>query len=609
MNEHKKSIIKPILIVAVAVAMIYLTGAWKLAKWLPLDFGKLESSVLMQKKGTDFLEEFVSSSILKLFSSSPYIADMAKFVREHPDNAEYQFGWSVFCMMERCGDPAYYCRKAEQLDPDNALYPYWLGLIYTRNQSGSYWKTEAMPDSALAAFERAGKIEPDNAAIDLAKLDVFVEEVDSTRQSYYYRRSEDISIRFKKLTEEGRAAIIAAMNKPEYRGHTAEGISAGFKLMKDSDNNNFYNKMHYYTTCPLQRFMLPIAGIKLFVDDIRPFENRDRVEAVADTLLRLSNIGLMMRDDLDRTMIQHMIGSVITTKCMDMLGDLYLLNDMPVEERLTGQFSAENKNSRVLRTHPINTGFWNTLITKVFPFIAVFIMLQPAAFITLAVAIVAIIILLIFGSDSQIKTRISSRIAVIVFGALLTIFFFFGAIATNFIFEPYLIIAGSAFIVGMAILIYRLARGCRAPKLSLFLPIMLIIIGGIGALCAFTRIYSLAYIGFLIAICAFAFKALRKSNAGFRSGVLYIASISAELFAFFGLLIVIIWFIVASPMSKFMNMTEYNLMVEFEGPGAELYPAEYNSIGHYLPIPGANNHLRDKRIERLEEMFDGVDLK
>lgn len=352
--------------------------------------------------------------------------------------------------------------------------------------------------------------------------------------------------------------------------------------------------------------MSQTAGVKLFVHDIRPFNDINRTEAVADTLLKLANFGLMMRTDTSRVVIQHLIGSVITSVSLDMLGDLYVLNGMPVEARLTGQYTAENVNSRTLLSRPDPGNYWNSFYTNVLPLLGIFAIIQPALIVVFLIAIIAIIILILCRNIVQVKTSISERIAALLFGVMMTLFFFIGTTVKQFFLEPYLIISGSLFVVGLGLVVFRLVRRRKTGKLSGLLPIVLMSMGIIGALCALTQIIQLAYLGFSLFVFILAYMVSKKSNVGLKGIIPYIARITAELFAFFALIMIILWLIVAGPMTKFMNLTTYNMMIEFHGPQALLFKADYSRISHYNPVPDMENPSYAKRIARLEEMFGEI---
>lgn len=603
MKVKTKTVFIPILILIISIASIWITSAWKLFKWLPVHFGKPEPRISMQFSEDQSFVEIASASILEMFSSSIDMDDIEDFVNQHPNNADYQFALGVLCMMENRGDPTPFFRKAEQNDPSNALYPFWLGLTYARNQSGSYWGTPSMADSAIAAFERAEKLEPDNAAIDLAKLDIYYTSVDTVAdQNYRLRRDKDFVSRHNLLTEQGREAIEAALTKTKYRGHATETIEPVFRLLKDSGENTFFAKIQIYSAFPLQRFLSQAGGLRIYIEDIRPFDDRARTEALADTLLRLSNLGLMMRDDPSRTLIQHMIGSFISTSFFDLMGDLYYLNDMPATARLTGQCYAETKNARTFIIPPIVYGFWRTLIGRVFPALAIFVLIQPVLYLSLVIALMAIIILL-FRRDLQNKPGIPAGLMTVIYGVLLSVIFFVLSISPDYLFEPYLIITSGVVVVGLGILVYRMMKRRSSPEKSLFAPILIIVIGISGVVSVLARIPYLAYLGFPLAVCAQTFRYSRKYSAGFFDMMPFIARVSTGLFAFLSLVILVIWFVVASPLTKIIDMTDYNIMVEFGGPGAKLYPSDYSSIVHFKPTPDYSNPKLDKRIDRLEEMF------
>ncbi len=611
MSDRAKIVLMPVLIVAVSLLLIGITGAWKLTKWLPpsLEFSNYRADRL------DLLFEGPRTDLIDMLTSTASIDDIAKFVDNHPDNPEYQFALGAMR-----GNGIENFRRAEELDPTNPIYPFWLGLTYShRPLKGMISISLYDSDSALAAFERASKLDPENAAIDLAKAYALTEVTESTSlASYRARLVEDRSLFHNILTEKGRECIIGAMDKTLFRSYYSDAVSASLRLLSDSGNNTFTNRsllmaggvrsFHYFGG---------LTAIKLFVEDIGPFEDEERVSAVADTLLKLANIGLMMRDDPSKSSGQFVYSTVITTICLDMLGDLYLLNDMPVEARLAGQFMAETKNWRHNISSMFYYGYLSREIRRVLPPLGIFAAIQVSAIFVLALFFVAMAILLIKGApveESGLEWWPSLRAVLLGFG--LTIIFLIGIrlnepMANVFAREIYLVVIASIFVASFGILIYRIATKRRSfgEHLSPFVAVMLICL--VAFACFIIKIPALSFSGFAIGIILSALHSSRGKADRFRKFSALTAKFSALYFVAFTLIIILVWINCDIFLHIYMNSNDYSFKYAVAGP--QLYiespiPAlEYGA--HFQPNESVKNVARAKRIARLEEMFGEIENK
>jgi len=611
MSDRAKIILMPVLIVAVSLLLIGITDAWKLTKWLPpsLEFSNYRADRL------DLLFGSPSTDLIDMLTSTASIDDIAKFVDNHPENAEYQFALGAMR-----GNGIENLRRAEELDPTNPTYPFWLGLTYSHRPLKSMTSISLYdPDSALAAFERASKLDPDNAAIDLAKAYVLTEVTESTSlASYRARLVEDRSLFHNILTEKGRECIIEAMDKTLFRSYYSDAVSASLRLLSDSGNNTFTNRSHL-SAGGVQSFHYfgGLTAIKLFFEDIAPCDSEERVSAVADTLLKMANIGLMMRDDPSKSSGQFVYSTIITTICLDILGDLYLLNDMPVEARLAGQFMAETKNWRHNTSSMFYNGYLNRGIRRVLSPLGIFAAVQVSAIYILVLFVLSMALMLIKGAPvEKIGLGYWSSLKAVLLGFGLTIIFYIGIalngpIADVFVQEVYLIVLASIFIASSGILIYRIATKRRSfdEHLLPFLSVMLICLAAFG--CFITRIPTLSFSGFAIGIILSALYYSRGKTDRFRKFSALTAKFSAMYFVAFTLIIILVWINCSSFLYIFMNSNDYSFKYAVGGP--QLYiespiPAlEYGA--HFQPNESVKNVARAKRIARLEEMFGEIENK
>ena len=583
----------PVIVVAASIFLIWISDAWHFAKWMPPAFGKQ-----------------IGKSALGI-NCFGYIQDtndkINEFVAMHPDNPEYHFGWALMCGKDEEIDVFAHLHKAEELDPTNPIYSYWLGLAYSYALSG--FRIRLIPDispdsAALAAFDRAEKLEPNNAAIDLARLNVLIKD-DETPTSYRQRRGQDFSTHGSVLTPEGREVMCSAMNKTEYRSHGTEAISIGLKLLKDSGQNTFFSRVMFLASAPIQRYLSESKGVKLFIDDIGPFSNREDAEAVADTIIDLMHLGLMMRNDPDRTLIQHMIGNILTRIAADLLGDLYLVNEMPSSERLVGEMMAESYNWRAMwqtTNQSRITLFGFTPIHLVNLFIAAIVQLLYIGLFLLF--IIGLICTLIGGIPAErlhlTKTRLWTAFAVII-SAL------FSVIVSAFVIEKGAVaaIAFSSVItmLGIVFLIIRFFEKRKGNRLSFALPIYLIIVGSLGILTAALNL-QLMPISIPIAVVLGAMYATFRNENRMSIFWSLLLKLSAETVVVFTVILIICWMLSGSQLSSFMNMKEINVMTNITGPNARMPEInEYDFSAHYIRNDGTYEYNRVERLKRLEELF------
>jgi hypothetical protein len=611
MSTKIKFYLKPLTLIAVCFFILWISDAWKLSKWLP---PSLKSS---SRKADRLGLLFASSgtSLIDMLTSCASIEEIAKFVDNHPDNADYQFALGA---MREYGIEN--MRRAEELDPTNPIYPYWLGISYLQRPIQSMaGKSSYDPDSALAAFKRASILDPENAAIDLAKAYALTEITEcSSTVSYRARLVHDYSLFHNILTEEGRECIIEAMDKTSFRSYSSDAVSASLRLLSDSGNNTFNNRTIFAIGgVRLLGFHGGLTAIKLFVEDIRPFEDEERVSATADTLLRLSNLGLMMRDDPSMSIIQFIYGSLVTTICLDMLGDLYLLNDMPVEARLAGQFMADIKNWRHNASSMFYYGFLGRKIVRVLNPLGLFAAIQVSTIFILALFVAAMAILLIKGAPAEEKDSICwlFYLKAVFLGFGLTMLFFVMImidVTTNAFFREILLVAiASVFIASSGILIYRIATKRRSFDEHLFGFISSMLICLVAIACFLFKLPILCFSGFAIGIILSALHNSRKKADRLRNSSALIAKSSALCFAVFTVIIIIVWIYCSNFLYIYMNHNDYSFKYAVSGKlFSDLDQLQISDYGaHFQPNESVKNLAREKRIERLEEMFGKIENK
>jgi len=610
MTQKKSFILMPLLIVAVAALLIWLTGAWQFAKWLPPTgiFQKGDFDISSRFYGGHESSDDLLIGLLDVFSKPTNREAIKRFVDDHPDNAEYNFGWVMFG-----GDKAY-LHKAEQLDPDNPLYPYWLGLLYAKNPSG-HIDNELIPDSALAAFDRARKLEPNNAAIDLASMEILIEQTDDTilssyRQKRGYRngKHDDPSTIGFYITEQGREVMRSAMTKSEYRGHGMEAAYIGLRLLEDSGQNTFFSRTEYLYSCPIPRFMAESRAVKLFVKDIGSFENKADIEAVADTLIDLAHIGFLMSDDPGRTVIQHLIGMVLTSIVRDLLGDLYLVNNLPSSERVIGEWQTEAAIWKVLWSRSAWRGIAYDLTPTHLTFLLIGAVAQAISIIMFLLFIIGFIGMLIkkpiVEAISVKKAAFwSTFITILLIGVLILSVAISSADElgkTIFTFIPIAIL-----VLGVALLIIRYAIKKLASRLGFVLSIVFIISGLILILVPVLNSPYVLLLYIPLGLILGIFKAIHDKKEEYKAFWPMLEILAIKAFVFFALILLISWAFAGPQLKKFMEMREANMMTEIIGPGAEM-PGSYSRGAHFIPNDGAQSSSHLDRLQRLEEMFGPI---
>jgi len=571
------NIICSITLVLLSLALIVISGAWHLIEWLPPTFNTsniydISLNVDNEKSLTGLFgscSQWAYDAIILDFLSPPIdIEDISIFVDNNSDNAEYNFAFGILCLIFDCGDPAHYFSEAELLEPWNPTYPFWLGLFYSKGLSGfTLLERDTLPfnsDSALAAFKRASFLEPDNSAIDLAKLNLFVLDSDTAIESFYYKNSFDQSVRYKSLTDEGREAIVDAMDKPEYRSHAGDAMTSCFSLLEDSKNNTFMNRAIIWGLIPNQRFVEVVSGLKLYVENIEKVD-KEQINEVVDTLLGLSNIGLLMRDDPEMTLHQLSMGNLITKLYLNILGDLYQKNDLPTYERIIGYSIATSENLRNQIWKGSKWMIWN-YNQHYFPFLSFMIISQMVILILVPFFLILLAILLITENKQQAKLSLRLWRSIVFLGGItLSLIIFFSINVKDNIRPYYLIFLGLLIVLNLVFLNKRIYKNQNKPGTPLIL-VLFTAFFIVAFLAVFLKFPMLIFLGFPFAIVISSFVATKDYKKQSPAVIHFCLRSSAELISLFSLIIVALWFIAAPYITSFVNNNQFSYPSYLYGP-------------------------------------------
>jgi len=597
----------PLLVVAVSIILIWVTGAWQFFKWLP-------PTVPTFHKYTSI--HYTYSDIEDYFASPTNYDAIKQFVDEHPDNAEYNFAWAL--MSEDPVEIVSYIRKAELIDPANPLYPYSLGLTYG-GPLGRYdshrWRTfpfELNADSAMASFDRAEKLEPDNAAIDVARLNFFVEETSDTVLDSYYRRRTPLG-KSGRLTDPGREIMRDAIKKPFYRAHETDAVSMGLRLLRDSGHNSYQSRMELITKGAIRRGF-DYRAFKFFIKDIGPFTDRKDVEAVADTLLGFEYLSSMMRND--PTAIPMATYDYLSRDVMDILGDLYLVNGLPSVERLVGASVTRSRNWEMFLwriSRGDDYGFTPLYYSSMFIASASqFILLTVICLLIIGIVGISIAGTKDIGADVSHAKAWTAIIAMINPIILLSAFYSISSVGMAIAKLVANIEVATILLVGIILIISQVRLKKKKKRKDYLFPFFLILIGIADIFIVNT--YKLAALNFLIpvsvicvpiAVMLGAQLAAHKSERPWAAFFASLARLSSEVIAVLTLILLLSWAIAGPQLTKFMNMDEY---YKLAGYGCYRKIPRWSTRwsknhSHYIDNDGISSQSRVARLERLEEMF------
>jgi len=331
-DKHRVSMI-PILIIILTVIMIAIGfSPWLLYNWIPPN----ESPFFNHQfrwcgvRDSNFYQSYYNSSVWE-----NKVERMRKFVEENAGNPEYHFAFAL--MTPDPNEGLKHIHTAESINHFDPVYPYFLGLIYSSSLRRPFLEcnianecdipipwSEQNFDSALAAFDRALVLEPNNAAFYLAKSVLFFRDTDQLEE-LAYRRGFDahyIQIEFPHsiLDSTGRSCIRDAITKGVYHSHSAEAVSSCLRLLEDSGANTFFSKTYVMGTYLMPS--IPDSNIKYYVQNIGPYENNAQNEALIDTLVSLALVGIDMQRDPEGTHYQFTTGGELANDIINIIGDV-----------------------------------------------------------------------------------------------------------------------------------------------------------------------------------------------------------------------------------------------------------------------------------------------
>jgi len=353
-DNYKIYVLVPFLFLALSVIMVISTGSWRFTRWVNPSWLLYRSAGI---RNISLIHRSDLAMLMELLTITPKLEKVKKFADANSDNAEYKFGWAIMGndirgILKNCADERVkYIRMAEQLDPANPMYPYLLGRLYSHGLYSSCCP-KYNSDSALAAFDRVAELEPGNAAIDLAKLNVHVQESDTACiQSYYQRRGlAEGKFNLKSgaaktcLTPEANPTVKIALQKWKYCSHYSDMIGSGLKLLKDSGEDNYTLRSNLLSSSLWPNYHAEISGIRCFIKDIKGSASPTELKAQIDTLTDIMHMGRIIQEDPSASFGQLQFGILVSAFAADLLGDLYLKNNMPSEEACVGEFIAQCSN-------------------------------------------------------------------------------------------------------------------------------------------------------------------------------------------------------------------------------------------------------------------------
>ncbi|MBN2541305.1 hypothetical protein JXI42_00405 [bacterium] len=629
-RNHKRFILTPLVTIFLCLLILSIVEPWKLYKWIPLrDFSWFNRNF----RHAFEVHEGEANNFFKLYADSglrsQYFNKLKYYVEGNPDNAKFYFALAM--LTSDSSEMIDYLKKADEVAPNgNPMYPFYLGLAYSNNlkREGFYGipdpELEVNREEALEAFNRAGKLDPDNAAIDLAKVQLYVEDMEDTMKFSYAQRLEYITRElpppYPYLTEKGREIMRGAMKKGSYKSYNTDAISTCLKLMTESCVNNFF-----YRTYLLETYLVPVSPLKavdLFVMGIGPFESKAEANNMMDTILSLAHLGFMMREDESRTPYQQNRGGYLMTHILDVLGDLYLVNKLESSERLVGLFSANDRNWETLWKDAIGYGYtldyWGVSWTKYIVLINSYV--EGGLFLILILLTLVGLIGIIStrkydGEVSLSGARLSIPLMFIMGFVLLLICM---AIGIDDHASHGMLAGVIKILLSLALFaVFFFVKKLKAKQYYL-LPLFWIFVGIFGFWVNLMEQRITTILGFpqlLIIPTSILISAIVAKDSRERNWSAYwrrLCRLSSEVLVVLTVLLFIQLASVSSPLERYMNMGRWrgiDIMNLTKGPSYSLYSSDNKFYGpHYIANDGSSASSRNPRLYSMEKMF-GKKLK
>lgn len=318
-----------ILALLLSIAFVTVFTSFNFLPLFPIYFAKTTAeSETSQEMEPSFFDEYINGRLLPTVDFDK----LERFVSKNPDNPQYQFGLGYLHLVFKRDDPLPYLRKAAQLDSTRAMYQYYLGLT----QSGMRYpqRNIAHEDSAIIAFEKARKLDSNNTAIDIGQAFLFWGSKEFSSEDSLHR----IVFYFE---EEGKEILAKSLTKPAYRSYRSIAAGEALTLLRDSGQKSAGAGLNVLEEFRYKPHIEGNFSLKYFSNNLGPFDSEEEMEAMLDTLIRLANIGNMMREDMSASFMQVIAGSRLIDDMLEKIGDIYLANDKQASEKLVRLFRRE----------------------------------------------------------------------------------------------------------------------------------------------------------------------------------------------------------------------------------------------------------------------------
>jgi len=627
MNQNtKRYLLLPLLLVGISIAIFWVSGAWQLYKWVPPSESFTKVWILI-RYGMTLNRPGYYAGFHNLLGAGDwrYLARIEHFVETHPDEPEYQFAWALINHGWSPGDNTTpdafkYIKRAEKLDPENPIYPFWIGLLYSDALLNLRWQSKEC-QKALAAFDRAEKLDPDNAAIDIARLDAYLEQTGTLRMpSYFVRRGElwedyeplNLTKKFT-LTPDGKTTIRKAFEKTQYNSYNAEAIAMMLKLLNDSGQDNLFTRTEIIRWATTVAFEPNITGLILYMTSIVPNKTQREVYAITDTLNMVLDLGLMIRQDRNDIMGNIFRSYMLAYHIAGMAGDLFLINDMPQLSRSMGQLTAHTQSWKGLWLFQNKWDQKFGFNTPQYTFMIVGSLCLWLAFVTMVLFVISFVFSLIFKSPKENINLNITRITALIYVLLIVVSLFIISVIDNRSDSiEQIVIENLSFLliptIGAVLLIYLLLK--KKPKniYQFIVPAFLMVVGLVLLLVKgrapwhqFDTLLVLL-LTVPVSIVLSAILVSKRYHLKWSTTFFITTKISAEMILILTLIILLSWAVSGRHLTEFMNLKDYNCLTPYTGQGGVLEDIPPH-VPHYIPNSGDQPPAYKDHLETLEKIY------